>query len=344
MRRFPVRGCAALLLLCSSIGPSGMRAADGQAAAGQGTPLRIETIRTIGREDFHESLKDRLAGGLNQQIPFRMAVDSQGRILVTEPYLSLIQVFDTKQGKRLQIRGDKTQRMVFPTYIAVDGDDNIYVSEPLLAAVLVYAPDGHFLRAIGADRLYIPFGLAVDAANRTLYVADHYRSEIQVYTLEGELLEVISGRGRQPGELWDPTDIVLHHGMIFVLDTGNARFQIFDLAGNSKEIWPFARDRWPVAFALDAAGHLYLVDMESRGMVVSDQAGHSLAELDIQIRYGQPTLKFGLPSFMSVIENPDGSVLALRPTMKIEVVKAETGGNVPDTNKPETAQPSEPQR
>jgi DNA-binding beta-propeller fold protein YncE len=321
-----------------------MRAAGGQAAPGQGTPLRIETIRTIGREDFHESLKDRLSGGLNQHIPFRMAADSHGRILVTEPFLSLVQVFDTKQGKRWQIRGDKTQRMVFPTYIAVDGDDNIYVSEPLLSAVLVFSPDGHFLRAIGADHLYIPFGLAMDAANRKLYVADHYRSEIQVYTLEGQLLQVISARGRQPGELWDPTDLVLHHGMIFVLDTGNARFQIFDMAGNSVAIWPFGNDRWPMAFALDAAGHLYLVDMESRGMVISDQAGHSLAELDIQIRYGQPAWKSGLPSFMSVIENPDGFVLALRPTLKVELVKAEAGGEAPATNKPEPTQSAEPQR
>lgn len=342
MRRFPVRRYTALLLM-AGLFTSGTRAADGQAAAGQSTPIRIETIRTIWWEDLHEGLLDRLSGGLHRQIPFRMAADSQGRILVTEPYLSLVQVFDTKQGKRWQIRGDKTQRMVFPTYIAVDGDDNIYVSEPLLSAVLVFRPDGHFLRAIGADRLYIPFGLAVDAANRKLYVADHYRSEIQVYTLEGQLVNVISTRGRRPGELWDPTDLVLHHGMIFVLDTGNARFQIFDLAGNSKEIWPFGNDRWPVAFALDAAGHLFVVDMESRGMLVSDQAGHSLAELDIQIRYGQPTFKWSLPSFMSVLENPDGSVLALRPTLEIEVVKAETGGEV-STSKPEAAQPPEPQR
>jgi DNA-binding beta-propeller fold protein YncE len=337
MRGCLVGRCAALLVSCAGVFPGGISAGD-KKSTGQDSPVRIETVRTIGREDFHESLRDRLSGGSDRQYPFRMAADSQGRILITEPFLSQIQVFDPRQGKRWKIHGDRSQRMVFPTYIAVDAEDNIYVSEPLLAEVHVFSPAGHFLRAIGGDHLYIPFGLAVDAANRKLYVADHYRSEIQVYTLEGQLLQVISGRGRGEGELWDPCDLVLHHGMIFVLDAGNARFQIFDMAGNSKAIWPFGNDRLPVAFALDAAEHLYYVDLESRGMRVSDADGNALAELDTQVRYGQPSRGgAALPSFMSVVENPDGSVLALRPAMKIDVVKVGPGATATTSEKPEAA-------
>jgi len=297
------------------------------------------TLRRVDPGSLHETLRDRLSGGLNQHVAFRMAADSQGRIFVTEPFQALVQVFDKKEGRRWQLRGDKEQRMVFPTYIAVDADDNIYVSEPLLASVVVYGPDGHLLRTIGGDQLYLPFGLALDQQNRKLYVADHYKSEIQVYSLEGKLLQVISSRGSQSGELREPCDLVLHRGMLFVLDTGNARFQMFDLEGNAKDVTPFGNDRWPVAFALDAAGNFYYVDMESQGMQVANPAGSQVAELDVQIRYGQPSQARMFPSFMSVVESPDGRMLALRPASQVEEVRLEPADNASGTNKPKNEQP-----
>ncbi len=122
--------------------------------------------------------------------------------------------------------------------------------------MVVFNEAGHFVLAIGADHLLSPFGLAADAADHKLYVEDHYKSEIQVYSLEGQSLQVISSRGTEPGQVRQPCDLVLHHGMLFVLDTGNARFQLFDLDGNSNGVTPFGNDRWPIAFAPDPAGNL----------------------------------------------------------------------------------------
>jgi sugar lactone lactonase YvrE len=283
----------------------------------------IIAVRTIVPAEFRESRRDWLTGGLPQQLPFRMTTDSQGRILVTDPYLSLVHVLDVKDGNRWQIRGDRNQRMVFPTYIAVDGEDNIYVSEPLLFAILVFRPDGKFLRTIRGDRLMVPFGLAVDERNDKLYVVDNYRNEIQVYTLDGKLLQVIAKQGTGPGELMHPSDLVIRQSMIFVLDTGNRRFQVFDSAGNVEKIWPFGPDRWPVTFTLDAVGNLYYVDLESLGMLISDPAGSPLAALDIQVPYGQVGRRGGLPSFLAMAPKRDGSMLALRPGGTIEIVKLE---------------------
>jgi sugar lactone lactonase YvrE len=338
MRGVPVRALNVSLLLLTGMLAGGLAAAQEQATAEQNAPAQIKTVRTVVHEGLLESWMDRMSGGLNRQVPFRMATDSKGRVLVTEPFLAVLQVFDTKEGKRWQIRGDKTQRMVFPTYIAVDADDNIYVSEPMLATVLVFRPDGHFLRAIGGDHLLTPFGLALDQANRKLYVADHYRSEIQVYSLDGQLLQIISSRGVAPGELREPSDLVLHHGMLFVLDTGNARFQMFDLEGNAKGVTPFGNDRWPVAFALDAAGNLYYVDLESLGMQVANPAGGPIAALDVKLRYGQPSTGAAYPSFMSVVESPDGNVLALRPALRVEEVRVEPtekAGSKPNPEQPQ---------
>lgn len=344
MRGFPVRRCTTGLLLFSGVFASGMTTAQGQTAAGQETPRHLKVVRTIALTEFKESQRDRLSGGLHQQLPFRMTADSQGRILITDPSLSLVHVFDTKQKKRWQIHGDRNWPMVHPTYIAVDGNDNIYVSEPFLRAVLVFQPDGRFLRSIGGDRLLLPFGLAVDQANHKLYVADHHRSEIQVYTLEGQPLGVMGTRGNRPGELQNPCDLVLHRGMLFVLDSGNERFQIFDQEGNSKGILPFGTDHSPVAFALDATGILYCIDLESRGILALDAAGIQVAAFDIQVPYGQPSDRDASPSFVCLWENPDGSVLALRPGLTIQVIILESGGAVPTSNKSPSAQAKDPAR
>lgn len=329
MSGFPVRRCSTVLLFLPLLFAGGRTAAQGQKAAGHGTPGHLKVVRTIALAEFQESQRDRLSGGLNQQLPFRMATDSQGRILVTDPSLSLVQVFDTKQRKRSQIHGDRNRAMVHPTYIAVDGDDNIYVSEPFLSAVLVFQPDGRFLRSIGGDRLLLPFGLAVNQADHKLYVADHHRSEIQVYTLEGHLLGVMGTRGNGPGELQNPCDLVFRHGMLFVLDSGNERFQIFDQEGNSKGILPFGANHRPVAFAFDAAEILYCIDLESRGVLAFDAAGHQVAAFDIQVAYGQPNARDTSPSFLCLWEDPDGSVLALRPGLKLQALKLESGASVP---------------
>ena len=303
-------------------------------ACGQAPPepsaaptAQVTTVRTFDPHSFQESRIDRLSGGLTQQIPFRMVTDSQGRILVTDPFLSLVHVFDVKAGKRSQINGDHLQRMIFPTYIAVDADDNIYVSEPLRSMVNVFRPDGHYLRTIGGPQLYIPFGLAVDKVARRLYVADHYQDVVQVYSLEGQYLQTIGSRGTASGELLDPCDIALHHGMLFVLDKGNARFQFFDLDGNSKGAWPFGDNRSPASFALDPAGNLYAVDLRSLGMMILDPAGNPVGSFDVVRPYGQPRAANEYPSVTSLAPNPDGSMLALRPALTIDVLKLQP--NVP---------------
>ena len=287
---------------------------------------QVTTVKTFATSDFQLSRIDRLSGGLRQQIPFRMVTDSQGRILVTDPFLSLVHVFDVKAGKWWQLTGDRALRMKFPTYIAVDADDNIYVSEPLRGKVDVFLPDGHYLRTIGDEHLYVPFGLAIDKAAKKLYVADHYWHAVLVYSLDGAYLHTIGSRGTDLGQLLDPCDIALHHGLLFVLDRGNSRFQFFDLEGNSKGVWPFGDNRRPSSFALDRAGNLYAVDMLSLGMLVFDPAGNPVANFDVLRQYAQPSAAPQFPSVTSVAANPDGSMLALRPALAIDVFKLQ-----PDT-------------
>jgi DNA-binding beta-propeller fold protein YncE len=291
------------------------------AQPSQGDSHEVEVVRRVYPDTFRESAKDRLSGGLPQRVPFRLTTDSRGRILVTDPFLSLVQVLDIEGEMRWQLKGDRNQQTVFPTYIAVDGDDNIYVSEPKLAVVLVFFPDGRYLRSIGETHLFLPFGLALDKENHRLYVADHHRDEIQVYSLEGKFLKTIGSKGAAPGQLYSPTDVALHDGLLYVLDSGNARFQSFDLEGHSKAILPFGNDHFPLAFSIDPSGNFFCVDQLSLGLLILDSAGNPLSSFAVRRPYGQPGPANPYPTYTSVAPRPDGAVLALRPDLTIDILR-----------------------
>lgn len=314
-------GVHAVLLLLAVVTSSSIGWCSNQARHDQGSPSRLASVKMYALTDFNQSMLDRLSGGLAQQFPYRMAADSQRRILVTDPGLSVVHVFDTRQARRWQIRGDPHHRLGTPSHIAVDADDNIYVTDLQLPAVLVFQPNGRFTRTIGSDVFIVPSGIWVDKQNRKLYVADWWRNEILLFDLEGKLLREFGTWGAGPGQLKGPRDIVLQGDTLVVLDGGNFRFELFDLQGNFRGIRPFGVNRTPIAFAFDAAGHLYYVDLDSGGLVAMDSQGKVLAEFD-QHPFGQwiPRSSTG-PNFTCVAADGLGDILALRPTLKLEVVK-----------------------
>jgi len=252
-----------------------------------------------------------------------MVADSRGRLFVTDPSLSVIHVFDVKQGKHWQIRRDREQPLIHPTFIAVDDEDNIYVTDSGRALVIVYLPNGHFKRAIGEGYLSRPAGVVVDILHRALYVADWQRKEIQVYTLDSYLYQVFADRGSSPGHLTGPLDLAISHHELAVLDSENSRFELFNLTGQFRGSRPFGQNRKPTAFTFDAAGILYYCDLESGGLVALDAQGEELAGWGVQHNYGQLVLDYDTRPFLSVTIDPLGVILALRPSFLIEAVKLE---------------------
>ena len=312
-------GVAVLLLLFAVVTPSSHSWGGNDAPHNQAKSSRLASLRTYAPGDFHQSLLDRLSGGLAQRVPYRMAADSQGRILVTDPVLSVVHVFDTRQGKRCQMKGDRRHRLDTPVYIAVDAEDNIYVTEWGRFVVSVFEPSGRFMRTIGLDVLKLPTGIWVDKQNRRLYVADWIRDEILSFDLEGKPLQVFGSWGTGPGQLRRPLDIVLHRDTLVVLDAGNSRFELFDLQGNFRGLWPFGVNRTPIAFAFDAAGNLYYVDLDSGGLVAMDPQGKVLAGFE-QRPFGQWTPRSSARlNFMCVALDALGKILVLRPTLDVEV-------------------------
>jgi len=313
----------ALALFIAVLAQGSQSWADDNTSQAPNPSSHIALIRTYVPRDFHQSLLDRLAGGLTERWPYRMVSDSKGRILVTDPALSVIQVFDVEHGLRSQIGADSLHHLNFPGCIAVDADDNIYVTDRGARAVLVFGRDGRFLRTIGAGAFLVPTGITVDKRTHTLYVADWLRGEVLVFDLKGNFLQVVGSAGFGAGQLYGPEDVVLHNGALVVLDRLNHRFDLFDLRGNFLGALFFAPDRTPISFAFDGDGNLFYVDSVSGALVATDPQGKILASASALQSFDWRTGRPFTISFRCLTTDVVGGILAVGPALDIETLKIE---------------------
>lgn len=168
----------------------------------------------------------------------KVAVDSNLRVLITEPTSRKVHILDFKHRKYLRIDGAKGDRMTTPYGIAVDAENNIYVTDLGRGRIAVYNPAGKFLKFIGdlkGEGLFQnPQAIAIDRATGRIYLADTSRDFILILDRDGKILSQLGkrGGGSSPAEFKQPTDIDIYEHEVYVLDRENARIQVLDLDGN----------------------------------------------------------------------------------------------------------------
>ena len=155
----------------------------------------------------------------------------------------LVKVFDL-EGKFLKDigrgRGFGPGQLYFPTYLAVDGEGRLYVTETMNARVSVFDADGKFLKHIGqrGDSFGMfdkPKGIALDSFDN-IYVADSAWSNIQIFNQKGQVLLFFGGRGDYPGLLKNPTGIAIDgQDRIYVADFLHNQVAIYQLVNTKAE-------------------------------------------------------------------------------------------------------------
>jgi hypothetical protein len=89
--------------------------------------------------------------------------------------------------------------------VAVDSADRVYLLTRRDSAVLVYAPDGAFLRAWGSDVLSpAPHGITI-GPNDVVYIVDEEFHSVRAYSTEGEHLFDIGPSGTPSDTGADPS-------------------------------------------------------------------------------------------------------------------------------------------
>jgi len=179
-----------------------------------------------------------------------------------------------------------------PQHLAVDSENNIYVTDLGNSRVQKFDDQGNHIRSWGSQgsgpgEFSHPSGIAV--ANEYVFVVDNILDTIQKFDSFGNFVMQWGGSGNGNGEFRSPNGIAVSDDeFIYVVDTGNSRIQKFTFDGeyvlqfgqNGKRAGNFIT---PIDIAVDEAGKLFVTDPGNSRINVYDENGKFLRALDSSI-------------------------------------------------------------
>jgi len=185
--------------------------------------------------------------------------------------------------------GDDPGRLIWPAGIALDSEENVYVTDEWLNRVSVFDQDGTFLRhwgtaGSGPGELNGPSGIAIDSQD-ILYITDSRNHRIQTYTPDGEFLTQWGSFGSAPGQFNAPWGLTLdEQGHVYVADHKNHRVQKFTSEGEFvRQFGGYGTGKGqlnrPADVAVDPEGDVYVCDWANHRVQVFGHDGKFVTSL-----------------------------------------------------------------
>jgi DNA-binding beta-propeller fold protein YncE len=169
--------------------------------------------------------------------------DELGRVYVSDSKANAVHVFSKEEGKLLfsfGSPGSEDGQFFKPSYIWVDREGLVYVTDFLNFRAQGFDADGEFLFKVGSigtnpGQFSKPKGVAVDSEGH-IYVADSAFGNVQIFNREGEILLAFSNHGTSNGEMRLPAGIFIDgKDRIYVADSVNGRVCVFEFLGTPQE-------------------------------------------------------------------------------------------------------------
>ena len=182
--------------------------------------------------------------------PTAIVVDSRGLAYVTDEWLNRVSIFDTTvdfNGEDIEeknflrkwgVGGSDPGQLGAPAGLALDANEDLYITEQGNHRVSRFTRDGEFLMTFGGPgsapgQFHKPWGITVDSEGN-VYVADWGNDRVQKFTPQGEFLTTIGEPGSGPGRLHRPSDVAVDSdGDVYVTDWGQNKVEVYDSSGES---------------------------------------------------------------------------------------------------------------
>ena len=267
--------------------------------------------------------------------PVDLAISSDDRIYVVsrtnplQPYGIRIGIcnLDSDYFGDFGSYGSGDGQFIWPTALAFDSDDNLYLADEHNHRITAFDKSGGFLSRWGAHgsaegQLNGPSAIAFDAEDN-LYVSDHLNNRVQKFTRDGRLLLAWGKEGRGDGQFNLPWGVAVDsRGDVYVTDWRNDRIQKFSPDGGFIATFgeggqgdgQFNR---PSSVAVDADGYIYVADWGNERVQVLGPDG----DFQLKLR-GQATLSKWAEEFYEANsdEKRERDRSELMPKMSAEVV------------------------
>ena len=240
--------------------------------------------RTLGRQEFV---------GSGFRTPLDLALGPEGRIYVLNRSweyrpdgvrVTMLTIDEEYIGQFSQF-GEGDGDMFWPVSIALDSDQNVYVSDEWLTRISIFDKDGVFLDKWGVPgsgdgELNRPSCIRFDKEDN-LYVVDSYNNRVQKFTKDGKFLAKWGEAGSGEGQFNLPWGLAVDSkGDVYVADWRNDRVQKFTAEGrflaefgaSGIGVGEFNR---PTGLAVDKYGDIYVADWRNdRVQVLTPEGRH----------------------------------------------------------------------
>jgi DNA-binding beta-propeller fold protein YncE len=178
--------------------------------------------------------------------------------------------------------------LVWPTCVAIDSQQNVYVCDEWLNRISIFSKEGEFLgkweerEGAGDGEVNRPSGMAFDADDN-LFIVDSLNHRVQKFTKDGKFLSKWGSEGSGDGEFNMPWGIDIDvDGNVYIADWRNDRIQKFSSDGvflmkfgsSGSDEGQFNR---PTDVAVDNAGIIYVADWLNDRIQVFDAEGSFMA-------------------------------------------------------------------
>ncbi len=185
--------------------------------------------------------------------------------------------------------GDGDGEFLWPGGLAVDSQENLYVTDQAASKVVMFTKDGDFLgkwgvKGCGEGQFHMPTGIALDP-DGNLWVVDSRNHRVQRYTRDGQFLGQFGQGGSCEGCFDQPWGVAVDsEGSVYVADWGNNRVQKLSPEGEHLATFGQSAHReanvdHPSAVAVDADGDVYVADWGNERVVVYEPDGTFLASI-----------------------------------------------------------------
>ncbi len=189
--------------------------------------------------DKNNKVVDLIKDGLID--PVGIAIDTENRQLyVVDTQADQVVVYDadTLKEKRRIGTGGKQHTLTtpgdfaLPTFVAVDKDGNVYVTDTLNFRVEIFDADGNFITQFGqhcdgAGCFARPKGIAVDSDGH-IWVSDTGLDLLQAFNREGQLLGYVGQHGKLLGQFSELVGLYIDkNNRIFTSEQYPGRVQMF---------------------------------------------------------------------------------------------------------------------
>ena len=205
---------------------------------------------------------------------------------------------DNETGKLINSWG--ANHFIMPHGLAVDKDNNVWVTDVALQQIFKFSHEGKLLMKLGIakepgnDSLH--FNLPTDIAfadDGTFYVSDGYgNSRVVKFSSSGKFIKSWGTYGSKPGEFIIPHGIAIDgKNIIYVADRQNNRIQLFDTSGTFlKEVKNDMHVEQLPSVAIDLNNTLFAIDYDPTTKSDSTVNGSTFFRIDTSL---YPTTHFG---------------------------------------------------